>query len=171
MQTKWSQWGIVLFVFLFFAVPPCFGQETTTASQPVMPESEMAKPAPPTETDPPVTAETTPAIQTGIQIEDAVICRHVADRMPIEPGDVFGDDVKSLSCFTRVVGATENDGIIHNWYFGEKLVAGIALHVGAKNWRTFSTKSVFPGMSGNWRVDVLSKKDGALLKTIRFVIE
>ncbi|MFZ5569762.1 MAG: DUF2914 domain-containing protein [Thermodesulfobacteriota bacterium] len=169
MPTKWIHWGLVLSVVFCFSAMPCFGQEDTAAAQPTAPEagtSQEAASQP--ETAPPASAATP---QAGIQIHDAVICRHVSDRMPIEPGETFGDDVKSLSCFVRVTGAAENDGIIHNWYHGEKLVAGIALHVGANNWRTYSTKSVFPGMTGNWRVEVLSKKDNSLLKTISFVIQ
>ena len=38
--------------------------------------------------------------ESYLRIEDAVICQGVVNREPIEPGDIFSNNVKKLFCFT-----------------------------------------------------------------------
>jgi len=105
-----------------------------------------------------------------VRVEDAVICRDVVSLDPVGSGDVFTSDLKKLMCFTRVVGAKEDTEIIHNWYFGEKLLASISLHVGSDNWRTYSSKTILPEYAGEWKVEIVLP-DGRLLKKIYFIVE
>ena len=108
--------------------------------------------------------------ESPVSIEDAVLCRDVVDRIPVEPGDVFTNDMEKIYCFTRVVGAAEPTEIRHNWYFGEDMVASVVLPVRSANWRTFSSKTLIPEYTGEWRVEVLSQ-EGDLLKKIIFMIK
>ena len=108
--------------------------------------------------------------ESEIKIEDAVICRDVVSLEPIGPGDIFPSDLKKLMCFNRVTGAKEDTEIIHNWYFGEKLLTGISLHVGSDNWRTYSSKTILPEYKGEWKVEIVLP-DGRLLKKIYFIVE
>ncbi len=105
-----------------------------------------------------------------IYIKDAVICKDLDNREPVEPGDVFQNNLKNLFCFSRIMGAKEDIKIKHNWYFEDKLVASVPLHVGSINWRTFSSKRMLPQYTGEWRVEIISY-DGTLLKKISFVLE
>jgi len=105
-----------------------------------------------------------------VRIEDAVICRDVVSLDPVGSGDVFTSDLKKLMCFTRVVGAKEDTEIIHNWYLGEKLLASISLHIGSDNWRTYSSKTILPDYTGEWKVEIVMP-DGQLLKRIYFIVE
>jgi len=118
----------------------------------------------------PCSGQENEAVKTDIVIEDAVICRDVVDREPVGAGDVFSTDLTKLMCFTRVTGSKGNTEILHNWYFGDKLVAGIPLHVGSTNWRTYSSKKITPMDSGEWKVEILSQ-DETMLKRIYFIIE
>lgn len=110
------------------------------------------------------------AVESGIKIEDAVICLDVVDREPVGAGDVFPKDLAKLMCFTRITGATPPTEITHNWYFGDKQMASVALHVGSTNWRTHSSKKIIPAFAGEWKVEILAQ-DGTLLKRIYFIIE
>jgi hypothetical protein len=109
-------------------------------------------------------------VESEIRIEDAVICRDVVSLEPVGAGDVFPSDLKKLMCFTRVIGAKEDTEIIHNWYFGEKLLTGISLHIGSDNWRTYSAKTILPEYKGEWKVEIVLP-DGRLLKKIYFMVE
>ncbi len=136
--------SLVLFICLFVLIAvPCSGQENDQEKE---------------------------TVKTDIAVENAVICRDVVDREPVGAGDVFSTDLTKLMCFTRITGLKENTEILHNWYFGDKLVAGIPLHVGSTNWRTYSSKKITPTDSGEWKVEILSQ-DETLLKRIYFVIE
>jgi hypothetical protein len=43
----------------------------------------------------------------------------------------------------------------------------IELPVRSSDWRTWSSKTIFPGSAGEWKVDVLDA-EGALLKSVSF---
>ena len=105
-----------------------------------------------------------------IYIKDAVICRDLKNLEPVEPGNIFQNNLKKIFCFSQIMGAKEDIQIKHNWYFGDKLVASVPLHVGSIDWRTFSSKRILPQYTGEWRVEIISQ-DGALLKKISFVLE
>ncbi len=107
--------------------------------------------------------------QSLISIEDATICRGVVEREPIEPGEVFPGDVKKLFCYIKVVGAQEDTEVIHVWYYKGKLMSRTILPIKSVNWRTYSSKTVTPEDTGEWKVEILSK-DGELLKQIYFAV-
>ena len=138
---------------MFIAAPMAFSQDEEAA---VM--DEQADPQ----------AEQT--MISDISIEDAAICRSVENLEPIGAGDVFSNDQDKLSCFSRVVGAKEDTEVIHNWYYGETLMASVNLHVGSSNWRTYSTKTILPEQAGEWKVEIMSQND-ELLKRIYFVVQ
>ena len=108
--------------------------------------------------------------QQIVSVEDAVICRNVVDRTPSEVIDVVPSDVKKVYCFTKILGATQDSEVVHNWYYEENLVASVNLFVGSTNWRTYSSKTILPDYTGTWKVEVLSK-GGELLKQIMFVVQ
>lgn len=107
---------------------------------------------------------------TQLSIEEAVICRDVIDREPVGQADVFPKDLKKVMCFTRVVGSNEPTEIYHNWFYGEKMVASVPLNVASSNWRTYSSKTILPEYTGEWKVEIISR-DGEVLKKIYFIIE
>ena len=106
----------------------------------------------------------------AITIAEAVVCRDVEDRAPVGAGDVFPSDSEKLYCFVRVVGAESEIQIQHKWYYQDELVATVALPVRSANWRTYSSKQIGPGMTGEWMVEIGSDQ-GETLKKIIFAIE
>ncbi len=110
------------------------------------------------------------AQEGAISIEEAVICKDVVDRTPVEPGDVFPQSVERVYCFTKVVGATAGENITHNWYFGGNQMASVSLAVQSYAWRTYSSKRILPEWTGEWTVDVVAQ-DGTVLKKIIFLVQ
>jgi hypothetical protein len=106
----------------------------------------------------------------AITIAEAVVCRDVVDRAPVGAGDVFPSDAEKLFCFVRVVGAGSELNILHKWYYQDQLVATVTLPVRSANWRTYSSKQIGSGMTGEWMVEIGSDQ-GETLKKIIFVIE
>lgn len=106
----------------------------------------------------------------GITIEDAVISQNVVDRAPIGTGDVFTSDVEKVYCFCRVLGASEPTEITFNWYYQGGLKSTVKLPVRSKSWRTWSSKTISPGMTGEWMVEILAA-DGTPLESIIFFIQ
>ena len=105
----------------------------------------------------------------SIEVAEAVICRDVVDREPIDAGDSFEVSVGKLYCFTKIVGAQEPIEIAHVWYSGDVERARINLSVEAATWRTWSSKIIQAHEIGDWHVDVIGPDD-EVLETVEFEI-
>lgn len=108
--------------------------------------------------------------QGPVTITEAVICKAIQDREPVDAGDVFSSDVGTLYCFTRTSALAETT-IQHVWYLEGEKRAEVSLTIGASpSWRTSSSKIIRPIDTGNWEVNFLGP-DGEILETASFVIE
>lgn len=104
-----------------------------------------------------------------IKVEQMTFCTNVVDRQPVLPDTAFADTVKSVYCFTKIVGAKDTTEVTHVWYYEDEEMAKITLPVKSPSWRTWSSKSILKTWDGKWRVDVLSE-DGKVLKSKVFTI-
>ncbi len=104
----------------------------------------------------------------GPHVADAVVCRGVEEREPIEPGDRFPADVGSLSCFCRIVHG-KGTKVVHAWIHEGQTRARVELEVGSDSWRTWSTKRILPSWTGGWEVKVMTP-DGIVLDSVSFTI-
>jgi hypothetical protein len=107
------------------------------------------------------------ALAAGLSVSEAVICRDVKDRAPVEPGESFGTDVGTLFCFTRITGASDAATVSHVWFLNDKQVSAVDLRVGSANWRTWSSKQIKPSDEGSWKVEIRDL-GGKTLKTVEF---
>lgn len=108
--------------------------------------------------------------EATVSVEDAAICQQVVDRVPMGTGDVFPPDVPELYCFTRIVGATVDTEVTHNWYFKGNLMSSVVLPVGSASWRTWSKKVISSELMGEWMVEILSE-EGVPLESIIFFLQ
>ena len=104
----------------------------------------------------------------GPEVADAVVCRGVEERKPIEPGDRFPADVGSLSCFSRIVHG-KGTKVVHAWIHEGQTRARVELDVGSDSWRTWSTKRILPSWTGSWEVKIMTP-DGIVLDSVPFTI-
>jgi len=108
--------------------------------------------------------------QTTMEVTEMVVCTGVEDRVPVGADTMFLNTVEQLYCFTKVTGAAAEETISHVWYFVDKEMAKVDLTIGGDPWRTWSSKRISEGWSGNWRVDVITAS-GEILKSMDFVIQ
>lgn len=92
---------------------------------------------------------------------DIAVARAVVDRMPVDEGQSFPVDVGEVWCWTRVSGA-EGSTIKHVWLRDGVEMAEVPLNVGGSSWRTYSSKTIPPYWSGNWRVEVRDETGNVL---------
>jgi len=105
-----------------------------------------------------------PQAQSALTVETAVICKDVANREPVEPGDQFSKDVGSLACFSKITGASGETEIKHLWYHKDQLLDTITLPVKASAWRTWSRKTIPAEMTGEWKVEIKDAEGRPLKK-------
>ena len=99
----------------------------------------------------------------------AVVCTEVVDREPVGAADSFDAGVGQLYCFTEIRGL-EGTTITHAWIHEGTTRARVDLPIRSNRWRTWSTKTIAPGWTGQWQVKVLDA-DGIVLSTQEFVVE
>lgn len=85
---------------------------------------------------------------------DIAVARAVVDRMPMDEGTQFPENVGEVWCWTRVTGAEPGTTIEHVWMRGTEKMAVVPLRVGSASWRTYSSKTIPPEWSGEWHVYV-----------------
>ena len=104
-----------------------------------------------------------------IAVEEIQICTSVEDREPLGTDTSFDSNVERLYCFTKLVGADEGTTIMHVWYHEDEEKATTELNVGGSPWRTWSSKAIWEGWVGKWRVEVVA--NGNVLKTVEFTVQ
>ncbi len=118
----------------------------------------------------PVAADSHDGSASSLNIEKAVICKGVDQRVPLGTGNVFASDTGELFCFTKITGAAHNTMITHKWFLNGDLKSSVDLPVESSSWRTWSTKQIGPADVGDWMVEVVSE-EGVVLTTILFFIQ
>lgn len=79
----------------------------------------------------------------------------------------FPKGTSKLYCFSKLSGA---DSVVeHVWYKGDAEQGRVKLKVGGSPWRTYSTKTLGPDASGDWRCDVVG--NGVVLQSVKFKVE
>ena len=108
--------------------------------------------------------------KSDIQVENIVICISVEDRQPVGVDSVFNADIGKLYCFTKIISPTETAEVSHVWFLGNTQMAKVDLTIGARTWRTWSSKRILLEWVGDWRVEV-QDSSGNVLNEVFFVIK
>jgi hypothetical protein len=106
------------------------------------------------------------AQESEVSIE-TTLARDVVDRMPVDTGSAFSGDVGRIFLWTRVTGAA-GESLSHVWIHGPH-EAVVELNVGGSPWRTWSSRSINPEWTGEWKVEVRNAA-GEVLKTVAFTV-
>jgi len=115
--------------------------------------------------------EAEPAVDKDVFVNSIAFCEEIQDRVPVKPGDEFSHEIERVYCHTDINCRLEEANIQHLWYLNEKLVSTIDLKIGkARNWRTWSYKTMYPEAVGKWEV-VVKIVDGEVLKMGQFTVK
>ncbi len=107
---------------------------------------------------------------TAVSVTEAAIAASMDGVTPVGAADKFKADGSKVYCYTKVEGGQAGDSVKHVWYHGDKQVLEVPLDVKGPSHRTYSNKTLYPGMTGKWRVDVVAA-DGTVIKTVGFTAE
>lgn len=102
---------------------------------------------------------------SNLTVSDSALCTAISDRMPEGKADEFDkNSVTKIYFWTKIEGATENTSIKHVWYLGETVIGEISLNVNSPSYRTWSSKTIYPGLQGDMSVAVLDAEGNELVK-------
>lgn len=111
-----------------------------------------------------------PAASSGIIIKRAAIALDVENREPRDTATVFPTAVKRLYCFTEIMNG-EGEEIQHRWYWNDEMLSAVPLKIHSNRYRTYSAKTIVPGMTGEWQVAIVNSKNEEVLKMLKFEIK
>ncbi|WP_020675600.1 DUF2914 domain-containing protein [Geopsychrobacter electrodiphilus] len=106
----------------------------------------------------------------ALTVSGAVITTKVVDRVPVDKVEVYPAQLGKLYCFSRVEGATADTSIEHVWLYQGDEMARVRLPVKSANWRTYSSKKMFPAWKGEWEVRILDDAGNELAR-VPFKVE
>lgn len=98
----------------------------------------------------------------GTEVGNAVPCKQVQDKEPVEPNTVFPADIGRIYFHTVIHTTEQPTFVIHEWYYRDQMISNVKLDVNFPRTRTWSYKTIQPNMSGNWKVRVIDAKSNLL---------
>ena len=160
--------GVGLAVAIYFAVrpsplPPPAPAPIVGPPAASVPQTAVAAPAPipvkppvlrPKRVDPPAEPSVYTVSDFGVGLSGQT-ARVAAPAEPFHEGDV-------VAFSTRVVGGRAGQSIRHVWIHGGRAVQSIRLRVGASDWRTHSTKTLWG--AGSWSVEARDESGQVLAR-------
>ncbi len=111
----------------------------------------------------------TTADDGDLRIVDAAFGKGVVSRELLGKSEVFGEGER-VYFWMRVAGAEPGQVLKHSWIYRGRVVQEIDLTMKADVWRSWSYKTLFPGMTGAWLLE-LSDADGRILGSWSFHCE
>ncbi|MFQ5994659.1 MAG: DUF2914 domain-containing protein [Acidiferrobacterales bacterium] len=104
---------------------------------------------------------------SGGWVARAVVTTGIEQREPIDKISSLATDNTRVYYFTDVrdlAGRT----VTHRWEYNGEIMAEIQFDIGGERWRVFSSKTLMPSWSGDWKVSVVDA-DGNPLSVNTFV--
>jgi len=135
------------------------GSTSTTASEPAQPaDTQTATAAPPSV-----------AQESRANVVRALFTSAVENREPTDTLNALSNDKTKIYYFSEIRdGAGQR--ITHRWEHGGKTMAEVSFDVGGDRWRVYSSKTLDPSLTGDWKVSVLDA-NGATLSVNTFSYE
>ncbi|MCL2485247.1 MAG: DUF2914 domain-containing protein [Endomicrobia bacterium] len=104
-----------------------------------------------------------------LTVVDSAFTTAIVDRQPESRATEFSKNVEKIYYWTKIEGAKEATTVKHIWYSGDKVIHEMALKVTTPSFRTWSNKTLYPGLS-DLAVEVVDA-DGKVLKRDTFTIK
>lgn len=102
----------------------------------------------------------------AVKVEKIVTAAGVQDKEPVGEAKTFAEDTERVFTWTRIAAMHPPVMVMHNYYFGGKMVAQVELEIKGPSYRVWSSKSVQPG---EWKVEVTDEA-GKVLATAMFTV-
>jgi hypothetical protein len=87
-------------------------------------------------------------------VRRAVFTTSVVDREPVDELVSIPSDADQICFFSEIVNLA--GGLItHRWIHGGETMAEVTFDIGGPRWRVYSRKTLLPGQTGSWTVEVV----------------
>lgn len=111
-----------------------------------LPAGATGEPAPP--------GSAKPAVLIPGAVARAQFTRHIKNLEPVDAVSTLTNDATRIVYFTEIhdmAGQT----VTHRWEYNGKIILEVPIEVGSGRWRAYSTKTLLPSWTGEWKVSVV----------------
>ena len=147
----------VLLISTLVLTLPVFAAEPAAAPAPTAPAAAT-----------PAAAQPAPA-QTAGSVARAQFTSAVQDHEPVDKLSTLTNDQTHIVFFTELRDLA-NQKVTHRWEYNGKVMSEVSFDVGGDHWRVFSSKTLDPSWTGEWKVSVLDG-NGSTLSANTFTYE
>lgn len=113
-------------------------------------------------TDTTVPPSTAPAaVPIPGEVTRALFTHDIKDLEPVDAISTLANDRTRIVYFTEIhdmAGQT----VKHRWEYNGKIILEVPIKVGTSRWRAYSTKTLDPAWTGEWKVSVVDAAGGTL---------
>lgn len=123
-----------------------------------MPSTSSAMPASPAAT---TSSSATPAAAATASVSQAQFTTAVNNRVPADNITSLDNSHNQVFFFTVLKDAA-GQTITHRWQYNGQTMAEVKFEPKANHWRVWSSKTLMPGQTGTWTVEVLDGSGNVL---------
>lgn len=121
----------------------------------------LSLPARATDEAAPPEASTKAAVLIPGVVTRSLFTRDIRDLEPVDAISTLTNDATRIVYFTEIhdmAGQT----VLHRWEYNGKIIMEVRIRVGTERWRAYSTKTLDPAWTGEWKVSVVDAAGGTL---------
>lgn len=118
-----------------------------------------APPAEPPAATAPAAAPEKPA-HTG-RVTRSVFTSTIQEREPVDTLTSLGTDQNRIYFFTEIRDMS-GETVTHRWEYNGKIMAEVPFQIGGPRWRVYSSKTLDPSWTGEWKVSVVDSQGSTL---------
>ena len=111
-----------------------------------------------------------PVPASSLVVAESAVCAGISDRQPVGTAIEFSKDAQKIYYWTKITGVLGEEKVKHVWYSNNTVIDEVSLNVNTSPFRTWSSKTVHPGLEGEMSVAVVDAA-GNVLKKDTFVIK
>jgi hypothetical protein len=131
--------------------------------------AEPTAPAPATPAAPAAAAAAPAPAQTSGSVARAQFTSAVENHEPVDQLTSLANDKTHIVFFTELKNLASQK-VTHRWEYNGKVMSEVSFDVGGDRWRVFSSKTLDPSWTGEWKVSVVDG-NGATLSANTFTYE
>ena len=106
----------------------------------------------------------------NLKVEQLLFGTGIENREVTGVDTIFSSGVGKVYCWSLITGAEGETKISFVWYYQDKEKATVKVPVRSIRWRTWTSKTIIPEWTGNWRVEI-QDESGTVLHTANFKIQ
>lgn len=95
------------------------------------------------------------------QVTRAIFTSDIKNHEPTDDIATLSNDKTHIAYFTEIQGMA-GQTVTHRWEYNGKLMFEMPFQVGASRWRVYSTKTLNPAWTGEWKASVVDAAGGSL---------